>query len=61
MDSLDDAENNKAEIEEGTDVYFEIISNWGNSSYVGLTEVCNFLSCTVVTTFETEILITVRR
>lgn len=42
MDSLDDAENNKAESEEGTDVYFEIISNWGNSSYVGLTEVCNF-------------------
>lgn len=39
MDSLDDAENNKAESEEGTDVYFEIISNWGNSSYVGLTEI----------------------
>ncbi|RMX37150.1 hypothetical protein pdam_00023677, partial [Pocillopora damicornis] len=39
MDSLDDAENDKAESEEGTDVYFEIISNWGNSSYVGLTEI----------------------
>lgn len=40
MDSLEDAKNNKVENEEGLDVYFEIISNWGNSSYVGLTEVC---------------------
>ncbi|XP_022794557.1 protein KIAA0556-like [Stylophora pistillata] len=39
MDSLEDAKNNKVENEEGLDVYFEIISNWGNSSYVGLTEI----------------------
>ena len=39
MDSLDAAENN-IENEEGTDVYFEILTNWGNPKYLGLTEVC---------------------
>lgn len=39
MDSLDTAENNK-ENDEGTDVYFEILTNWGNPNYLGLTEVC---------------------
>ena len=39
MDSLDTAENKKA-TEEGTDVYFEILTNWGNPKYLGLTEVC---------------------
>jgi len=38
-DSLDTSENNK-ESEEGTDVYFEILTNWGNPKYLGLTEVC---------------------
>jgi len=37
-DSLDTSENNK-ESEEGTDVYFEILTNWGNPKYLGLTEV----------------------
>ena len=39
MDSLDTAENNQ-ENDEGTDVYFEILTNWGNPNYLGLTEVC---------------------
>ena len=39
IDSLDTAENKK-ETEEGTDVYFEILTNWGNPKYLGLTEVC---------------------
>lgn len=39
IDSLDTAENNQ-ESEEGTDVYFEILTNWGNPKYLGLTEVC---------------------
>ena len=39
MDSLDTAENNM-ENYEGTDVYFEILTNWGNPKYLGLTEVC---------------------
>lgn len=39
LDSLDTAENNK-ENDEGTDVYFEILTNWGNPNYLGLTEVC---------------------
>lgn len=61
MDLLDDVENNKVEIEEGIDVYFEIILNWGNLSYVGLIEVCNFFFCIVVIIFEIEIIIIVRR
>ena len=36
-DSLDAAENSKED--EGTDVYFEILTNWGNPNYLGLTEV----------------------
>ena len=36
-DSLDAAEN--TEENEGTDVYFEILTNWGNPNYLGLTEV----------------------
>ena len=39
VDSLDTAENNQ-ENDEGTDVYFEILTNWGNPNYLGLTEVC---------------------
>lgn len=38
MDSLDTAENNM-ENYEGTDVNFEILTNWGNPKYLGLTEV----------------------
>lgn len=37
-DSLDTADNNK-ENDEGIDVYFEILTNWGNPKYLGLTEV----------------------
>ena len=39
IDSLDTPEKKK-ETEEGTDVYFEILTNWGNPNYLGLTEVC---------------------
>ncbi|XP_078346621.1 katanin-interacting protein-like isoform X3 [Oculina patagonica] len=37
-DSLDTADNNK-ENDEGIDVYFEILTNWGNPKYLGLTEI----------------------
>ncbi|KAM7448574.1 hypothetical protein ABFA07_003481 [Porites harrisoni] len=36
-DSLDTVENCKED--EGTDVYFEILTNWGNPNYLGLTEI----------------------
>lgn len=37
-DSLDSCENRK-DSEDFTDVYFEILTNWGNPQFVGLTEV----------------------
>ncbi len=41
-DSLDTADSNK-ENDEEIDVYFEILTNWGNSKYLGLTEVCTMI------------------
>ena len=60
MDSLDDTENNEVENEEVTDVYFEILSNWGNPNCIGLTEVCKFLSLlSLLCSFYTNFICTV--
>lgn len=42
-DSLETVESSR-ESDEGTDVYFEILTNWGNPKYLGLTEVCAMMN-----------------